>query len=465
MVIFLRHNLPPNLSRMSGNSHYAWVIVGILALVEIVTHSISMAAGIMVAPLNDPDGRFGWSMGTIGAGLATYYLVGALFSPIVGWLADRYGVRKTMLACGLLFGAGMVSLGFITALWQFFLVFGVVLALTEAIAYVPMIAAASLWFRRRLGLAVGILWAAGGIGAAGLAPLVGYLLENVGWERTFLYLGVGGGGIILLMVPFFRNRPLDMGIEPYGAMVNDAPEVKWSGWAEKLRLKVFNQQIRSTKEFWNLPLIHSLGCAGHGIILIYSIPMAVDRGISLTAAALILSLIQVFSIISRLITPIVTERLGGKPAMSAALTIQALTVLVLFGAHEPWTFYLFAVLFGIGFGGEMTAYPVVNRQYFGEGPIGTFYGIEEMGSLLGHAVATALAGLVLYATGSFTLILILSMGFSLAGVVVILNLAPSSNILIPDWEQSLPPEARSDPAQALGVANPPAQLEPISGVE
>ena len=447
MVIF-RPYPPPNLARLSGKVHYAWVIVGILVVVEIVTHSISMSAGIMVAPLNDPDGKFGWSMGTIGAGLATYYLVGAIFSPVAGWMADRYGVRKTMLACGVLFGIGMVSLAFITALWQFFLVFGVILALTQAIAYVPMIAAVNGWFKRRLGLAVGILWAAGGIGAAGLAPLVGYLLENVGWERTFWYLGVAGSGIILVLVPFFRNRPLDKGIELYGALANDAPEVKWSGRVEKLRLKVFNQHIRRTKEFWNLPLIHCLGCAGHGIILIYSIPMAVNQGISLTAAALILSLIQVFSIISRLITPIVTERLGGKPAMSAALTIQALTVLVLFGAHGPWTFYLFAILFGIGFGGEMTAYPVVNRQYFGQGPIGTFYGIEEMGSLLGHAVATALAGFVLYVTGSFTPILILSMGFSLAGVAVILNLAPSSKMLIPDWEQSLPAEARTGTAGA-----------------
>ena len=118
-----------------------------------------------------------------------------------------------------------------------------------------------------------------------------------------------------------------------------------------------------------------------------------EQGISLTAAALILSLINIFSVISRFITPIVTERMGAKPAMTVALALQGITVILLFGAQDPWSFYLFAVLFGIGFGGEMSAYPVVNRQYFGDGPMGTFYGIEEMGALLGHAVATALAAL------------------------------------------------------------------------
>ena len=151
--------------------------------------------------------------------------------------------------------------------------------------------------------------------------------------------------------------------------------------------------------------------------------------------------------------------------MVLALCIQGLTVLVLFGASDPWVFYLFAMLFGVGFGGEMSAYPVVNRQYFGSGPIGTFYGIEMTGALLGHAIATGLAGFVIYVTGSFTLILVLSMGFSLVGALVVLNLAPSSHMLIPDWEQSLPEEARTGFAEARVRAAREAQLEPLAGVD
>ena len=445
-----------------GKLHYAWLIVAMLVVVQIVGQSIGMAAGVMVAPLNDPDGSFGWSMGTIGAGLATYYLVGAVFSPISGWLADRYGARKMMIAAGFLFLTSMVLLGIINALWQFFLVFGVMLATTQSIAMVPMIAAINGWFKRRLGMAVGLLWAAGGLGAAGLAPGVAVLLENVGWQSTFWTVGVLGGAMILLMVPFFRNLPSDIGIRPYGVKKEDPDEIVWTPQALRIRLKVFNQHIRKTNEFWNLPLIHLLGCAGHGIIVIYSIPIAVEQGISLTAAALILSLINIFSIFSRFLTPIVAERIGGKPAMAIALVIQSLTVVVLFGASDPWVFYLFAILFGIGFGGEMSAYPVVNRQYFGAGPIGTFFGIEMTGALLGHAIATGLAGFVIYVTGSFTQVLALSIGFSMAGALVVLTLAPSSRVLIPDWEQTLPEEARTQAAEAAQRA---AVLEPLGGVD
>lgn len=451
-----------NVVRIPKNIHYSWVVVAILSVVQIVGQSIGMAAGVMVAPLNDPDGGFGWSLGIIGAGLAVYYLVGAIASPISGWVADRYGTRKTMIAAGFCFLTSMVLLGFITALWQFFLVFGVLLAITQSIAMVPMIAAVSGWFRHRLGLAVGLLWAAGGVGSAAIAPAVGFLLENVGWRATFWSIGITGGFMILVLVPFFRNSPADKGLRPYGVAEDEPEEIGWSKTVEKLRLKVFNQHIRKTKEFWNLPLIHSLGCAGHGIILIYSIPIAVEQGISLTAAAFILSLINIFSIGSRFLTPMIAERIGGKPSMVAALAIQGVTVLVLFWAAEPWTFYLFAILFGVGFGGEMSAYPVVNRQYFGTGPIGTFYGIEMMGALIGHAVATALAGFVIFVTGSFTPVLMISMGFSLVGVFVVMTLAPSDRILIPDWEQSLPDRARSTTAETRAAHDRAALLEQLA---
>jgi hypothetical protein len=75
-----------------------------------------------------------------------------------------------------------------------------------------------------------------------------------------------------------------------------------------------------------------------------------------------------------------------------------------------------------------------------------------MGALLGHAVASGLAGLVLDVTGSFTPVLALSMAFSLGGVLVILHLESSTRVLIPHWEEALPPEARSRPTGSVPVA-------------
>src|ERR671937_808472 len=236
-----RHSQPGSLP---GGLHYSWVIVGILVVVQVIGSAISQSAGVMVAPLRDPHGAFGWGIGTIGALLAVYYLVGALFAPVSGWLGERYGARRLMLMGGLLYGGSMGLLGLVRQPWHFLLAFSVLLSLTQSICLVPLIAAVSGWFRRRLGLATGLLWAAGGLGSALLAPLVSALMAQLGWQGTFWSLGAVGGGLIL-------------------------------------------------------SLIHGLGCAGHGIVLIYVVPLAVEQGLTLVAASVILSLISIMSIASR----------------------------------------------------------------------------------------------------------------------------------------------------------------------
>ena len=440
-------------SRLPRGMHFAWVIVSILAIVQIIGSSIGMAAGILIAPLYDPDGEFGWSLGTIGAALGLYYVVGAVFAPVSGALGDRYGARKMMVAGGLLYGTSMILLGFISELWHFFLMFGVALSITQSLSMVPLMAAVSGWFRRRLGLGIGILWGAGGVGTAILAPLLGYLLVHVGWSGTFWIIGGVGGGTILLLTLVFRSRPSDIGIRPYGATEDDdgGPVIDKS--VAKTRLKVFNQHIRSTRAFWNLPLIHGLGCAGHGVVLIYSIPIAVDQGISLVQASVMITIIMLVSIISRFLTPVLAELYGTRKMMATSLLIQGVTVLFLFWAHDVRMFYLFSAFFGLGFGGEWTGYLVINRQYFGNGPMATCYGWQITGALLGHAVTMGLAGLVLYATGSYAPVLVLSMAFNFSGVLVIMMLEPTSQMLIPHWEESLPLEAQSGPTGAVQSAD------------
>ena len=440
MALTSRPNLKSSAGKLPFGIHYSWVVIGILATVQIFASSISMAAGIMVPPLNDAEGDFGWGLGIIGIAIASYYMFGAIYAPMTGWLGDRYGSRWMLFAAAIMYLISMFLLGQVTEVWHFFIFFGVLLSLTQSLAMVPLMSAVSGWFRRRLGLAVGILWGAGGIGTGIMAPLMGGFIEALGWQSTFMLIGVVGGGIMLAMVPFMRSKPADLGIQPYGARATDPPAVLRDKTVDRLRQKVFNQHTRRTKPFWNLPLIHGLGCAGHGTVLIYVIPMAFERGAfsSLAQAGIILTIISLVSVFSRVVTPIMAEMYGTRRMMAASLSIQAATVFMLFWSQEAWAFYMFAAVFGIGFGGEWTGYLVINRQYYGEGPMGTIYGWQTTGALIGHAVATALAGLVIYATGSFNMVMALSVGFSAVGVLVIALLDDTSHVLIPDWENDLP---------------------------
>ena len=452
MAFLDRATLGYSAAKMPFGIHYSWVIVGVLAIVQVFGSSVFMIAGVMVPPLTDSEGPFRWGIGELSMAIGLYYVFSAIFAPITGHLGDRFGARPMMFAGAVMYGVGMVAMGFVTELWHFFLFYSFLMSFAASITMVPMMASISGWFKKRLGWGVGILWATGGIGTAILAPLIAYMLESMGWQTTFTSVGLVGTAIMLLVFPFIRSKPADIGIRPFG-IASDAPAISPRNRAmEDLRLKVFNQHTRQTRAFWNLPIIHALGCAGMGIVLIYVIPLAVEQGLSVTAAALTITIISLVSIASRLGAPVVAEIWGPRKVMAASLAIQALTVFILFWAHDAWMFYLFAAAFGLGFGAEWTGYLEINRRYFGDGPMGAIYGWQMTGAFAGHAVTTFLAGLVIYVTGSFYPVFVLSAVFSAAGLLVIATLESTSQVLIPDWEDSLPPEARTNfmPGAAAG---------------
>ncbi len=129
--------------------------------------------------------------------------------------------------------------------------------------------------------------------------------------------------------------------------------------------------------------------------------------------------------------------------MALCFFLQALPIAMLFWAHETWQFYLFAVLFGIGFGGEMSAFPIINRQYYGGAPTGTVYGWQMLGAGIGMASGSFLGGVLRDLTGDYTLPLMCSFVLSLMGATAILILPSTAHHQIPEWEEALPPEVRS----------------------
>jgi MFS family permease len=212
-----------------------------------------------------------------------------------------------------------------------------------------------------------------------------------------------------------------------------------------VRTKVFLQQAKRTATFWNLIGIHYWGCAGHSIIIVYLADMIRSQGLSLATGALVLSTMYGVSAFTRFAVPILADRAGGKGAMALCFFLQGLPILVLFWAHEVWHFYLFAVLIGIGLGGEMSAFPIINRQYYGDAPTGTVYGWQIFGSGLGMASGSFLGGFLRDMTGDYTLSLLASLTLSMAGTLSILLLPSTSHHQLPAWETALPPEARSTP--------------------
>ncbi|MEE8046719.1 MAG: MFS transporter [Dehalococcoidia bacterium] len=435
-------------------AHYAWVIVAIAGVVQMVGAAIRMAFGVLVDPL---VAAFGWSPGSIGLAYAIMSIVTALSSPIAGYLGNRYGARRTMAAGTVLFFIGMMWTSQTKEIWELYVAYGIIFGVSQALLLVPVVPAVAAWFRRHLGLGTGIMMVSWSLGPALVVQLLAVLFNTVGWSQAFMFVGIVGTATLLIILFYFRNTPEEAGRVAYGTKPSDKPLIT-SGNIFVLRQHEFQRYVYKTNAFWNLINIHFLGCVGHAVILVGIIPLGISKGLGPLTAAGVLTTIAIVSVVTRFATPVLSDRFGAKTVMFLSFLGQGVGVFLLFTADSTLDFYIFAVLWAIPYGGEGTAFPVVNRQYYGHSPMGSTYGWQLLGAGLGMALGGALPLIVFDITGGYTWAIGLSAAFSLAGAASIVMLDPTRQQLIPDW-----PEIKKSPGVKANSPRPGA-VQPESGL-
>ena len=420
--------------------HYAWVIIGLSVLLYLGGGSITQAFGVVILPLQD---EYGWGQGSITLAYGISAIISAVLSPVIGTATDKYGGRPVLFVGVVCFFIGTAMSAMATEVWHIWISYGLFLGVTQSCLNVALITTATYWFREKLGVGVGLLQCAQGVGPAGTTLLIGILLAHYDWRVAFWSLGIGGGAAMAMIVFFFRSKPSDMGLDPLGGAWSGAVGQKFSREIRMVRDKARAASIQSTSAFWKLVLVHYLGCVSHAIVIVYIIPIAVLSGVGPVAAAGVLSTLALVSGLTRFLTPVLADSLGARGTMAVMYVLQGLPVLMLFWINDTWSFYLFAVVFGVGYGGEGSAFPIINRRYYGEGSLGRSFGWQLSGAMLGMATGGWIGGVLFGFYGDYLLTIALSVATSLAGAAVIMSMDQTDRVLILDWEEGLPPEARS----------------------
>jgi MFS family permease len=230
---------------------------------------------------------------------------------------------------------------------------------------------------------------------------------------------------MLLAGYFIRNHPQDKDMHAYGD--EEPANVPVDGVEVDLTPSLVQDfefsQIKRSPVFWHLINTHFLGCVGHSVLLAHIVSIAILKGIPELTAAGILGTISATSIISRFFFPILTEKFGGKKTLATAFIMQATPILFLFPSTSACSYYAVAFFFGIGLGGEMPCFPLINRQYWGpQSPLNSIYAWELAGGLLGMAVGGWVGGALYDLTGAYTLSIATAFLFSAAGLAPILSL-------------------------------------------
>ena len=340
--------------------------------------------------------EFGWSRAEVTSGNAiSKLLVGPLFGFLAGWIVDRFGPRRLMLV-GIVFAAiALIGLGNMNALWMFYFFY-----LLNALGYVcagplPNQVLLSRWFDKSRGKAMGFDYLGIGLGGVLVFQISAALMHFFGWHVALTVLGV-----LIFIIAF-----------PLAFFVKESPTAVRA--KEKARIAPIGNVLKSPY-FYLLAIgsMCSIGAVG-GANQHLKLFLSGDLHFTDREAANVASLVLLASLAGRLIMGWLADRVAKKYVMLLIYLLVAGGISLLFFATVPGVIYLFAVVFGIGLGGDYMIIPLMAADLFGVKVLGRLMGIVLTADGVAEATAPLLVGSLRDATRSYLI------GF---GVLVMLAL-------------------------------------------
>jgi MFS family permease len=144
--------------------------------------------------------------------------------------------------------------------------------------------------------------------------------------------------------------------------------------------------------FWTLSFINFFCCVCHSIPLVHTVGFALSAGLSNFAASWVLAVMGLTSVIGRIFWGFFADRHGGRLTLMMTLFMQGAFILWLVGTQDPVVFFLYAIVWGFGYGGVGTQYGVVARELYGSRLFGPGYSGQNCFAMVGMAVGGFLGG-------------------------------------------------------------------------
>jgi len=413
--------------RSSGAYIVATAFLSLFAMVGIAFYGLPFFFDFMTHD-------FGWSRTTVTSGNAlAKLLVAPLFGFIAGWMIDRYGPRRLMLTGSLLMGVALMGLGHTGGSLSLFYLFYIFNALGYVCAGpLPCQVLISRRFDKNRGKAMGIAYL--GIGAGGsLAPLLATKLETLfGWNMSLTCLGILIIIISTPMVFFIKeagknqtaiNKHL---IRDWIKRVRERHDRNETTWIrerpvrnETTESSISIRSILTNRNFYLLGLgsmcaIGVVGGVGQHLKLYLR-----DIEFSQEKAAYIMSLVLMMSLVGRVGMGWLADMFSRKYVMILIYIMVALAIPLLLLPDFHGRIYLFAIVYGMGLGGDYMIIPLMAGDLFGVKALGRTMGIILVADGVAEAVFPMLVGAMYDAAGNYMLAFIVLIGVALTGSVII----------------------------------------------
>ena len=308
-------------------------------------------------------------------------------------------------------GAGFVAAGMASSLAGFAIAHGLLLgALGSASTFAPLVADTSLWFVRRRGIAVAICASGNYLAGAVWPPIVQHFVETAGWRHTYIGLGLFCMATMPLLALMMRPRP--------PTTLAASPAARAGGVSPSTR--PFGLSLNQAQTL--LCVAGVACCVAMAMPQVHIVAYCSDLGFGAARGAEMLSLMLACGIVSRLVSGLICDRIGGLRTLLLGSVLQGLALLLFLPFDGLVSLYVISALFGLFQGGIVPSYAIIVREHFPPAEAGARVGTVLMATLFGMALGGWMSGKVFDLTGSYHAAFINGIGWNLLNLTIALFL-------------------------------------------
>lgn len=398
-------------SRVRKTAHGWWVAAAGSANMAIVSTPTHQGASAIFAAIEE---EFGWSRALI-TGVASFgRFGGSLLGPVEGWLTDRFGPARMVLVGLVTAGIGFILFSRINAPIHYYATYLLLSIGVSLGSFMPSMTAVNAWLPHRRATGMAIVLAGSSIGAL-LVAVMAAAITAFGWRTTVLFIGV----VMILVAPLLARVLAKRAPEPARPIAT--PRARARPQAEFTA----RQAVR-TRAFWAMAIGHFLANLSVGTISAHIVLHLKDVGLSYGAASGMIGIIGGIAFCAQLTGGFFGDRINKRLAISVLLLLQACAVAMLAFVDSYATAVLFAVMWGIGFGGRPPMLHALRGEYFGRQAFGTITGLSGLIMSGGMMGAPVIVGWVFDVYGTYRwAFLILAATCVGASAVMLLATRPS----------------------------------------
>jgi MFS family permease len=373
-------------SRSPGGIFYGWfVVLAAFFAFGIVFGTVTYSFTVFVNPIatafdtTPTKVLLAFTLTNIGTGV---------FGIFAGRLLTRYGIRTAvMLGLGIM-AAGFFGLSMVTALWQVYLLYGLVVAF-GAIIVAPLGASALVtnWFSASRGRALTLATLGTSFGQLVLPRVAASVIDGYDWQTAYQVFAVALIVAMPIIYVLVVDRPEDKGLEPYGGA---AAATESAGPPVALT----SGEILRNRAFWTIGLSYALTVTVYLALVGVMVPYARTFGVTALEASSVIVCMGVFAILGKILFATFTDRMGLRNTFWIAIGLNLVACILLVSLPQYAMLFVAAAMVGASAGGVLPLWPGMVAHRFGRSALPRVMGMMSPMVLIvqgfGAPLATAL---------------------------------------------------------------------------